>query len=386
MEKPKFDIPKFEFFGPQDSLQNSLVSKEPLGLNVSREKSTTGCGDEELPAILNDKLKIITRTNLAPSGNAVSLLQKTFNGESSKASPLTREVDSAWLDRIQHEEAKKSDPAGLSQDSGLELSQGLSASQPGSGSDSEDLIYDSDSESQSTSSINLMKSNCTLSTSASLNSSQLSGCCLPLMNIRKSIPAESTLLADRNAESNLGSQSFATVVRKEVGPSKLSVSNEDCRPTELSQGPLVDHTKRPGSYNEFPPAKRARRDSEEEPVPSGTLPEIAAASKKRTAKKQAVQSDPGIDKKMAALEKKLQSGKANENFVSINIQKKVFVRGKKTTNFSKYKKQKWKQLKQENGSYSGPRGVLKCFKCGDVGHFSKACPSGEFLFFFKLCV
>ncbi|KZC08279.1 ATP-dependent DNA helicase Q4 [Dufourea novaeangliae] len=84
------------------------------------------------------------------------------------------------------------------------------------------------------------------------------------------------------------------------------------------------------------------------------------------------------------LEKKVADGKVNDNFVRINLKKKVFVRGKKNFNFSKYKKNQWKQKKQQLGSSEGSlevadfvekRGVMTCFKCGDVGHFSRYCPN-----------
>lgn len=86
------------------------------------------------------------------------------------------------------------------------------------------------------------------------------------------------------------------------------------------------------------------------------------------------------------LEKKVAEGKMNENFVRINLKKKVFVRGKKHFNFSKYKKNQWKERKKELGSGEGSlevadfvekHGVMTCFKCGEVGHFSSRCPNSK---------
>lgn len=84
------------------------------------------------------------------------------------------------------------------------------------------------------------------------------------------------------------------------------------------------------------------------------------------------------------LEKKIAEGKTNENFVRINLKKKVFVRGKKHFNFSKYKKNQWKQRKKDLGSsenslaiadFVEKNSVSTCFKCQNIGHFAKNCPN-----------
>lgn len=84
------------------------------------------------------------------------------------------------------------------------------------------------------------------------------------------------------------------------------------------------------------------------------------------------------------LEKKIAEGKTNENFVRINLKKKVFVRGKKNFNFSKYKKNQWKQRKKDLGSsenslavadFVEKNGVSTCFKCQNTGHFARNCPN-----------
>lgn len=76
---------------------------------------------------------------------------------------------------------------------------------------------------------------------------------------------------------------------------------------------------------------------------------------------------------------KIASGNLNENFVRLNLRKKVFVRGKKTFNFSRHKKKLWRDKKV--AALSGPDmdmggcdgGILTCFQCGLPGHFAQNC-------------
>ncbi|CAB0006177.1 unnamed protein product [Nesidiocoris tenuis] len=368
--RPTFDIPKFEFFSNNDECPSPvLLTETPIGSPPS-ESSGVSYSSIDIPTQnggtfnLDEKLKIASKVGCSSRGSsAISVLQKTFDEESTQQTAVARAVDMAWLDRVQQiNDLKKTES--MSQDSGIEVSQGKSASQQDSDSDSEDLIYDSDSESQtaSRSALQLMK----LSTNSQSAFSS-------------SIQAKLPLVSSMSSASGRSSTLFSTVSQPLAEPTRASSSAVGSiqKPfSSVTQLACTESKKRPLETVELPPSKKPRADTDA--APAGTLPEIAAASKRRVApKKNHPQTDEGVDKKLALLEKKLQSGKANQNFVSINIQKKVFVRGKKTATFSKYKKQKWKQLKQENGSYSGPRGVLKCFKCGDVGHFSKACPSDK---------
>lgn len=74
------------------------------------------------------------------------------------------------------------------------------------------------------------------------------------------------------------------------------------------------------------------------------------------------------------LNNKIKCGTLNENFVKINIEKKVFVRGKKNVNFSKYKKQQWKDKKALHAGMEFPEGgKVNCFKCGLTGHMARYC-------------
>ncbi|XP_025836849.1 general transcriptional corepressor trfA-like [Agrilus planipennis] len=75
---------------------------------------------------------------------------------------------------------------------------------------------------------------------------------------------------------------------------------------------------------------------------------------------------------------KIESGKLNENYISLNLKKKIFVRGKKNTNFSKIKKKQWKDKKKElygvvTNNCSTDRQM--CFTCGESGHWARKCPN-----------
>ncbi|VVC86734.1 unnamed protein product [Leptidea sinapis] len=74
------------------------------------------------------------------------------------------------------------------------------------------------------------------------------------------------------------------------------------------------------------------------------------------------------------MQKKIESGTLNENFVKINIEKKVYARGKKGIKYSKYKKQLWKDKKALHAGMEFPdSGKISCFKCGLHGHMARYC-------------
>ena len=94
-----------------------------------------------------------------------------------------------------------------------------------------------------------------------------------------------------------------------------------------------------------------------------------------------------IKQSLALNYSKMASGTANQNFVRINLKKKVFARGKKTQTGSGYKRQQWKQRQMGGAGGGGGKGkgnwkskmTLTCRRCGEVGHWAKSCMSDKLL-------
>lgn len=87
------------------------------------------------------------------------------------------------------------------------------------------------------------------------------------------------------------------------------------------------------------------------------------------------------NRKKIVLEAKMSSGKVNENFVKLDMKRKIYSRGKRSVNTTTYKKKQWKNKKKELGEEHiiTKTSLLKCFKCGDIGHYSKNCLKSKFL-------
>lgn len=96
----------------------------------------------------------------------------------------------------------------------------------------------------------------------------------------------------------------------------------------------------------------------------------------KTHEHDSVQLSTKDNRKKVVLEAKVSSGKANENFVRLDLKRKIYSRGKRSVKTTTYKKNQWKNRKKElGGDYTatGRSSLSKCFKCGDIGHYSKNC-------------
>lgn len=316
-----------------------------------------------------EKFKIVHQSSKL-SNQPVSLLQRSVDSCNILQNSVSRIVDKGWLERVNESSImvkKLENNLAESQDSGISsiktdsLSETINIVSPESKSfvdndSSDDLIYDSDCETQSNSvyKLNLLDN---------LNRS---------IDVGEPRTFTKQLISGDSAKSSNQLENIVTKPMNNhlIGDGSMNNFHETS----------ITHKKRSliNDLDDMPLAKRLKSDTEYS-FQSVTKPEIILPYK--NSKKKLVAKDEKIDHKQEMLEKKVASGDANKNYVKINIEKKRYARGKKTMTFSKYKKQKWKDMQKYNSSRNA--GIIKCYKCGDVGHFSKACPKSKLIIYYN---
>ena len=301
------------------------------------------------PDAKTDHYNFVIKKNIVSNVQPVSAVQKIMDGSKPK---IERCLDKGWLERVMQVDdlltQEMTDSTKLPQP--INYTNGKAKTAVSEESD-EDFIYGSDNESLSPRKAAKEEKARLALCSTSINKSVIQDCKNDVkppnfqeleVNIKKrkldAIEAAMAVLSER---------------RKQAPPNKRIKKSDPIRQENQVDGNSeVD---------------------ENSTAPCNSLPDQKTSSKSKMSKKE-------------VLEKKVASGTVNENFVRINMKKKVFVRGKKTMNFQKYKKQQWKNKKKElsdeacafmsrmdpSDSAAGG-GLQKCFKCGDVGHFARKC-------------
>lgn len=206
----------------------------------------------------------------------------------------------------------------------------------------------------------------------------------------KKAPASATASAAPKLRKSTGVRKARTV-RKKIEPKKSdphnsSIDENGAEPTETPDDYLIEFGMEQISSVPRIPVTELQQNTMEFSkyicsLPA-TAPAVAVNARKTGTKKSVADASAAAVKNSVArekLESKIAAGSLNENYVRLNLRKKVFVRGKKTMNFSRYKKKLWKT--QKAAALSGPDmdmrgcdgGTLKCFQCGMPGHFAQNC-------------
>jgi len=187
------------------------------------------------------------------------------------------------------------------------------------------------------------------------NNSQITNSKIVQPDLKKEIESDTDVVYESDNETqDIPLYSSQRIKAQELSDSQNSINQET----------IVDD-------NEISRSSKKRYNSNEE------FEECAIQSKiLKTHDHDSVQLSTKDHRKKVMLESKISSGKASENFVKLDMKRKIYSRGKQSVKTTTYKKKQWKNRKQELGgdfSATNRTTLLKCFKCGDIGHYSKHC-------------
>lgn len=342
---------------------------------IKDESKSEVTKNDSLSLDVNCSFTVVNSSGIGKHSRPMSFLHKSLSEKGPTKPVVTRNVDKGWLERLDKINSIEMRNKVNSSDSSIELtdssvvgfetkSSPQRSSVPANDhcfSEDEDFVCDSDSESERTQSFSLFSGLRTKSFSR-------------LPNVTSNVPVVSDIKRACVSLSSISRLETELVSKSEKRTADLEGEVTSCKKSKLDIAtPDESFSRTESSYtlsNNIETTSQKFNKTSTDITDSKHLAEIQNNGTKKT--KAMIQED--------ILRKKISSGKVNENFVRINIQKKTYVRGKKTMTFQKYKKQKWKEIKK---SQSG-KGVFKCFKCGDVGHFAKDCMKGMCKFIISL--
>lgn len=363
LSKKLFESRKFCIRNPRKSLLTKSQSmNEEKACSVNKENSETEFNTE--PEL--EKLNLAdTSFNSALNKSVIVNSDNIFSGNNQHKTPVTRHVNEAWLQRATgvyfdkqqshnsvtnstetlREPIKKFGIANINIDILVTNPEKNKDFVENSESETEDIAIDKLKPALKKRKITLSKVESTLheSQDESLYYEDKNETLLPM-----------DINTKTNKSRKRGKAKISVRNKKKTAPHKIQLDKDDQPPDIAEYLPF-------GLDDELTPRL---------PNPEDIL-NVVQPSKTSC---KSCNIDISQNKEVEKLEKKIQSGTLNDNFVKINIEKKVFVRGKKSINFSKYKKQQWKDKKALHAGMEFPEGgKMACFKCGAHGHMARYC-------------
>lgn len=349
--------------------------------SLAKDDNESAVDDSTCLGLEKSSFKIVTVTQLQQQSQPVSLLQKRVQDDSplNKKTIGSRCIDKGWLDRLEKLTSVETKSQVNTSDSGIELTDSSveQKSSPQNTPDvqasvsDEDFVCDSDEESERTS-ISFSSLNSSI---ASRSFSRLPTAPSSLSSVTSQSFSKLPNVPLLNNSFKRASSSLSCISQSKTVQELASHIKTEKRPMNVNDTEGIESVSKKSKLDFGVLLENVSTTSSRLPVNIRPLTDLDSNFKLSMEQLETKPIKSKVNAKEEGLRKKLSSGTANENFVKINIKKKTYVRGKKTMTFQKYKKQKWKDLKKNQNT--DVRGVLKCFKCGDVGHFAKNCMKGK---------